>query len=363
MMLLFVLLLVAFLGAWALTGVFRRYSLRRGLLDVPNPRSSHSAPTPRGGGLAIVLVCLGALMGLAVVGSLDERVAATIGGCAAVIALVGWLDDHGHVPALWRIVVQFAAATTAVLLLGGFDTLVLGTYRVYLGPAGIMLAVVGLVWLTNLFNFMDGIDGIAGLEALIVAGAGGIMLVSAGANGLGSAALFAAAAAGGFLVWNWPPARVFMGDVGSGFLGFFLGTLALAGDRAGAVPLHVWALLLAVFLFDATITVVRRLRKEPLHEAHRRHAYQRAVAAGASHRAVTLSVLALNTLLVGLAGSAWTRPRLAPLSLLGSLAALLTVYMLIERRRPMWAEPPVKRHAGGPPDGESSGWRRLKRPV
>jgi Fuc2NAc and GlcNAc transferase len=345
-MFLIALLLSAFFAAWVLTGMVRGYSLRRRLVDVPNQRSSHSTPTPRGGGLSIVLVCLAALLSLAVAGVVDARLAASIGGPAAAIALVGWLDDHGHVPALWRLMVQLVAATAAVLLLGGFETIDLGVHVFNLGFSGHVLAVLGLVWLTNLFNFMDGIDGIAGVEAVIVAGAGGVLLLLGGAVGLGSAALATSAAAAGFLMWNWPPARVFMGDVGSGFLGFFLGALAVAGDRTGALSVTVWTLLLAVFLFDATVTVIRRLGRERLHEAHRRHAYQRAVAAGASHRAVTLAVLALSVAFVGLAAGAWTRPGLTPLWMVIGLTLLVIVYMLIERRRPMWTEPPRRARCG-----------------
>jgi Fuc2NAc and GlcNAc transferase len=352
-MTLVVLLYIAFFAASALTGLVRGYSLRRRLVDVPNQRSLHMAPTPRGGGVAIVVVCLAALLSLAVAGAVDGRVAASIVGPAAVVATVGWLDDHGHVPAIWRLVVQLVAATAAVLLLGGFETLKLGIHYVHLGLAGNVVAVLGLVWLTNLFNFMDGIDGIAGVEAMFVAGAGGVMLLLSGATGLGLAALFTAAAVAGFLVWNWPPARIFMGDVGSGFLGFFLGALALAGDRADALPVSVWTLLLAVFLFDATVTVVRRLGREPLYEAHRRHAYQRAVSAGLSHRAVTLSVLALNIVFVALAAGAWIWPAVAPLSLLVGLILLSAAYMMIEKRQPMWSEPPVQ-HGARPAHPRSS---------
>jgi Fuc2NAc and GlcNAc transferase len=342
------LLLVASLAAWALTGLVRGYSLQRRLVDVPNQRSSHTAPTPRAGGLAVVVVCLAGLLSLAAFGVLDGRLALSVGGPAAAVALIGWLDDHGHVPARWRLLVQLSSAVAVVILLGGFETFDLGTHAVYLGISGHILAILGIAWLTNLFNFMDGIDGIAGVEAVIVAGAGGLMLLLAGATGLGAAALVASAAAAGFLVWNWPPARVFMGDVGSGFLGFLLGAFALAGDKAGALPIAVWGLLLGAFLFDATVTVARRLGREPLYEAHRRHAYQRAVAAGASHRAVTLSVLALNMVLVGLAAAAWMRPALTPLSIVVAVTLLLAAYVRIERRRPMWTEPPAGGHPRNP---------------
>jgi Fuc2NAc and GlcNAc transferase len=343
------LLVIAFLAASVLTGLVRGYSQRRRLLDVPNQRSSHTEPTPRGGGLAIVLISLAAILSLAITGALNGRLAASIAGPAAVVAMVGWLDDHGHVPALWRLMAQFGAAVAAVLLLGGFETYEIGTHSVNLGIGGNLLAVLGLVWLTNLFNFMDGVDGIAGVEAVVVTGAGGAMLLLSGASGLGYVALFTSAATAGFLVWNWPPARIFMGDVGSGFLGFFLGALALASASADAVPVSIWALLLAVFLFDATATVLRRLGREPLHEAHRRHAYQRAVAAGVSHRTVTLTVLGLNAVFVGLAAGAWLWPARAPLYFLAGLILLSTAYMLIEWLRPMWSDPPAGHRTCHPP--------------
>jgi Fuc2NAc and GlcNAc transferase len=331
-------LAVATVTAWWGTCLLRRYALGRSLVDIPNKRSSHSLPTPRGGGLAIVVV---ASVGVAVqlaAGGLDRGVGVGLLVGGGMIALVGWIDDHRDVRAGWRAMAHFAAAVWFVYWVGAPESLWLGAWSLPLGAAAPVLAVVGLVWLTNLFNFMDGIDGIAAGEAVSVSAVGGLLLLASGAPGLAGSALLIAAASLGFLVWNWAPARIFMGDVGSGFLGFMLGALTIASDRAGAVPLLVWMLLLGVFVFDATVTLLRRLRRERFYEAHRRHAYQRAVAAGASHGTVAGFVLMLNALLAIAAAIGWAWPETVPLAILAVLALLILTYVLVERRQPMWAD-------------------------
>jgi Fuc2NAc and GlcNAc transferase len=196
-----------------------------------------------------------------------------------------------------------------------------------LGTAGSLLAVVGLAWLTNLYNFMDGIDGLAASEAVSVGLVGGGILAVAGADGIALAAFSLAATAGGFLVFNWPPAKIFMGDVGSGLLGYAFGVLALASERAGAVPLVVWMFLLAVFIVDATATLIRRVMKgERWYEAHRAHAYQRAVQAGYSHRQVTLAIMGLNVLLAVAAVGAWAVPSLLPVVVIVTAGLLFAVW-------------------------------------
>ncbi|HEU0080065.1 MAG TPA: hypothetical protein VFQ76_20630, partial [Longimicrobiaceae bacterium] len=205
------------------------------------------------------------------------------------------------------------------------------------GVGGALLAVVALVWLTNLYNFLDGIDGIAGGEAVAVGGVGGALLWAAGERGLAAVALVAAAAGAGFLVWNWQPARIFMGDVGSGFLGFLFGALAVASERVEGPPALVWILLLGVFVVDATLTLLRRAgRGERLHEAHRRHAYQRAVQSGLSHARVAGAVLAIDALLAALGAAAWLRPAWALPGFAAGAAVLLLAYAGVERRRPMF---------------------------
>lgn len=331
------LLAAAGVASWALTGAVRRYALAKALLDVPNHRSSHTVATPRGGGIAIVAVALGGIALLAATGILAGRDALALGGGGAMIAAVGWVDDRSHVPARWRSAVHFAAAFWALFWAGGLSSVDLGLVRLELGAAGTVLGAVGIVWLTNLYNFMDGIDGIAGGEALSAGVAGGALLFAAGAPGLGAAALLLAAAGAGFLAWNWPPASIFMGDVGSGFLGFAFCVLAVLSERAGAVPLAAWLMLLGVFIFDATVTLVRRVRNgERFFEAHRRHAYQRAVQSGLSHGRVSGGVLATNLVLAAAAGIAWSERALILPAAAASVGVLAAGYLWVERRRPMW---------------------------
>jgi Fuc2NAc and GlcNAc transferase len=287
-----------------------------------------------------VALAAASLAGIAALGALGvvprAAVLALVGG-GAMIAGIGWLDDRGHVPARWRFLVHLAAASWALFWAGGLPSLSLGAWRVELGVAGPVLGALGIVWLTNLYNFMDGIDGIAGGEALTTGVAAGILLWMGGVPGLGSASLVVAAASAGFLVWNWAPARIFMGDVGSGYLGYVFAVLALFSERQGRLPLMLWAVLLGVFLFDATVTLVRRvMRGERFFDAHRKHAYQRAVQAGWPHSRTSGAVLAVNVLLALAATVGWREPRLVPAALAAGTALVAAAYLWVERRRPMW---------------------------
>ena len=278
-----------------LTGAVRRFALSQGVLDLPNERSSHSKATPRGGGVSVVLTVTGASIALALVGALQKGpLLALLGGIA--VATVGFVDDRRAVAPSVRFVVHVAAGVWAVAALGGLPPLRIGTAIVDLGWSGHSLAVLGIVWTLNLFNFMDGIDGIAASEAVFVTLAGAMLgLLGGGKTDLSTLELVFAAACVGFLLWNWPPAKIFMGDVGSGYLGYVVAVLALASTRDNAIALWVWLILGGVFFVDATVTLVRRvIRGEPIHRAHRSHAYQWLARRWGSHRRVTLVVLMLN---------------------------------------------------------------------
>ena len=281
-----------------ITGVIRRQALARGMLDVPNARSSHSVPTPRGGGLGIVLVTVAGLALLAWCGRLDLPLLLALTGGGLAVAAIGFIDDRRSVPATVRLLVHVAAALWAVWWLGGLPPIRFGSDVYVFGLGGSVLAVMGIVWSLNLFNFMDGIDGIAGGEAVFMCLAAVLVAALAGSGTLNNpAALVLAGATAGFLFWNWPPARVFMGDVGSGFLGFALAVLALAAARTDPVALLVWSILGAFFIADSGVTLVRRmLRRARLHEAHRSHAYQHLAQRWQSHRRVTIAVLLGNLL-------------------------------------------------------------------
>jgi Fuc2NAc and GlcNAc transferase len=283
--------------AWFLTALLRRYALARSLLDVPNARSSHSLPTPRGGGVAIVVaflagLCLAFFAGLGIAAELFYALL----GAGLGIALLGFLDDHGHIAARWRLLGHFLAAAWALYWLGGLPPLAVFGGLLQLSWIGHVLAAFYLVWLLNLYNFMDGIDGIASVEAICVCLGGAILYALLETSLLTDLPLLMLAAAVlGFLLWNFPPARIFMGDAGSGFLGIVLGVLSLQAAWISPVLLWGWLILLGVFIVDATLTLLRRLlRGEKVYEAHRSHAYQYASRQFGRHLPVTLAVLAIN---------------------------------------------------------------------
>ena len=287
---------VAFVVAAIATGAMRHYALRKNLIDIPNLRSSHELPTPRGGGVAIVFAFFIATILLVSLGLIDAKIASALLVGGGAMALVGFLDDRWHLSASVRFGVHLAAAIWAVTLLGGISETAPANWGLRGLWTGRLFAVLTLVWTTNLFNFMDGLDGIAGSEAVFVSGAGAWLNWRAGgAPGLTAAMACLAATCLGFLRWNWPPARIFMGDVGSGFLGFSLAVLGLAASQKGMLPIEIWAILGAVFLVDATVTLIRRLaRGERWFEAHRTHAYQNLARRWKAHLPVTMLVLVVD---------------------------------------------------------------------
>lgn len=278
-----------------LTGGLRRYALSKSLMDIPNARSSHSVPTPRGGGVSIVIAFLLAVTVLGWQQLMPMSAVAAVIGAGGLIAVIGFMDDHGHIAARWRLLGHFAAAAWALFWLGGLAPLSLFGAVIDLGLVGHVLAAFYLVWVLNLYNFMDGIDGIASVEALTACCGAGIIYALTGFAELAWAPVLLAAAVAGFLFWNFPPARIFMGDAGSGFLGIALGILSLQAARAEPRFLWVWLILLGVFIVDATLTLFRRLlRGDKVYEAHRSHAYQFASRHFGRHLPVTVAVALIN---------------------------------------------------------------------
>jgi Fuc2NAc and GlcNAc transferase len=313
---------LAFVAAAVVTPLVRDFVASRGLLDIPNERSSHTRATPRGGGIGIVVSMSGALVILALLGNTERGLflALTVGGGA--VAAVGFLDDRHKLPARWRLLVHTLAALWAVYWVGGLGTVQLGGHLARLGLIGSAFAVLGVVWVVNLFNFMDGIDGIAAGEALFVAAAGALLALSAGNHGVAGVASIFACACAGFLCWNWPPARVFLGDVGSGYLGYVVIVLALADTEARPVAIWQWFILGALFFTDSTLTLLRRLfRGDRVYEAHRQHAYQLLSRRWGSHLRVTLLVLAVDVLWL-FPCAVWSATRPAWAILAAVLAAL-----------------------------------------
>jgi Fuc2NAc and GlcNAc transferase len=331
----------AFLAALVLTGLARRIAVARSVLDVPNERSSHTSPTPSGGGLAIVAVVLSGVAILWVTGVLGRGESWAILGGGALVAVVGWLDDRRSLGASTRLAAHVVAAGWALWWLGGMPFLTTGHDVHSLGMFGTVLAGLAIVWAINVTNFMDGIDGLAAGEVVTVTLTAALLLAEAHPP-LAAAAALTGGAALGFLPWNWRPARIFMGDTGSGFLGFVLAVLAVASERAGALPALVWIVLYAVFATDATVTLLRRAwRGERWYSAHRSHAYQRAVQAGWSHARVTATVLLVNVGLGLLAWRAAARPELLGAALAAAAGVTGLAYCLVERQRPMAPRAPT----------------------
>ncbi len=323
-----VVAVAAALSCWLATGVLIPILRRRAVLDRPNERSLHLTPTLRGGGIAVTGTVLLAWVTLYETGSSASGIIGITLG-AGILAAVSWVDDlRGLSPGV-RLVAQAAAVTIGILALPEAR----GPLEAWLGPA-LYFAAAGLLWIwwINLFNFMDGIDGLAASEAAAIGG-GVLLFTSVGEGRDPVAALLAAAFVGaaiGFLVWNWSPARIFLGDVGSIPLGYLSGFLLL-----GLAARGYWKIALILplyFLADATITLCRRLlRGERVWQAHRQHFYQRAVRDGLGHAGVVRRVVAADLLLIGCGWAAengW-----GPVALGAAIAIVGTLLVALGRGR------------------------------
>lgn len=283
--------LAAFVVALAATGALTRAEGWLRIMDRPNERSLHTRPTPRTGGLAI---CLASAIGLtvsALFGWGARAELAWIAAAALVIGVVSFVDDRTPLPARTRLVAQLAGA--GLIAIGGLmpEAVAWPGGKLMLDPQwlGAALWVVFIVWMVNLYNFMDGMDGLAGGMAVFGFGTLGVLGALAGDPAYGGICWVIAASAAGFLVWNFPPARIFMGDTGSSTLGLMAAGLALWADARALFPLWISLLVFFPFVFDATVTLVRRsLEGKRIWEAHRTHYYQRLVQAGWTHRRTAL---------------------------------------------------------------------------
>ncbi len=308
--------LIACLGTAVLIPVLRRAAV----LDRPNQRSSHTAPTPRGGGIAVVAAILFAWLVLAIGGAVEAKLLIICGG-ALLLAAISGIDDVRSLPAAPRLLAQLIAVAVGMTVLAPLGPVFQRWLPGWLDAVAVALC---WIWFVNLFNFMDGIDGMAGSEAAAIA-AGLVVFASTGLGASGSLANLAApvcVAALGFLVWNWSPARIFLGDVGSVPLGYLLGFLLLSTAARGFWKI---ALILPLyFLADATITLLRRLaRGERIWQPHRSHFYQQATQRGLAHAAVVWRVIAANVVLIG---GGWTAENTSggvSLAIAGAVVAVL----------------------------------------
>ncbi len=303
--------LVAFAGSATLTIWLRPILARSGAVTQPGPANIGRA-VPRGGGLAIVMATVAAAGATPLIAATGRPSLLGFVAPALAIASVSLWDDFRTVSALLRLAVHIAAAAAVVWALGPIGEVSVGRVgRISLGDAAWPLSILWIVGMTNAFNFMDGIDGIAGLTAVV---AGGCLAVAAFAVGCEPAAIIAgslAAAAAGFLIDNWPPAKIFMGDVGSTFCGFVLAALPLLAPASGRAALvTVVVCVMWPFVFDASTTFLRRIaRRENVLTTHHCHIYQRLVMAGWSHRSVATLYGGLAAMTGGFAAASLVWPR------------------------------------------------------
>ena len=324
--------IAAFAVSLGVVRLVERYARVVGLVDVPNVRSSHVAARPRGGGIGIVLGVVLPLTAAAFVHPIPRTMWALI-SAPSFVAAVGLWDDIRRIGPWPRLLAQAVAAVWIVIGVGAIDRLPLPPpLDVPLGVLGPALTLVWLVGVTNFFNFMDGLDGLAGGQAIVTLSALAWAMWPEEAAGL---ALVTAAASAAFLLRNWSPARVFLGDVGSSFLGLMLATLPLAGsaDVRPRLTLLV-AVSLALFLLDPVATLFARARRgAALGVAHREHAYQQFVAPGASHATVVARLLVTAAALSLVAVAGYQQPSLAWLGVIAATIAFGVEWWLAARRR------------------------------
>ncbi|MEP5765232.1 MAG: glycosyl transferase family 4 [Halieaceae bacterium] len=310
-------LALSFVAALLASGAYLRLAQRWQLFDIPNHRSAHSQPIPRGGGVGLFAGVWLAFLYLLASGYAWPLQYLYVLLLATALVLVGVCDDRLGLPVRWRLLLYALAAAVAMWLL--------------LAPAPLWLlalATLYSLWILNLFNFMDGIDGIAASEAVFVFAAAALLSIWSGTEGAYPLlCLLLAAASLGFLHWNWAPARLFMGDAGSIPLGFLLAALSVAGESGGGLPFVVWLILLAAFIADASYTLCwRAWQREPVTEAHSRHLYQRLARHWSSHGRVVQCLLAYNLLwLLPLAVLALQLPAWSPAALAAAYLPLLPV--------------------------------------
>lgn len=311
------MLLASFLISFLLTGYMRHYALKKNIIDNPNERSSHTIPTPRGGGVSIVITFLSFLVLLMFTQHLAISTGLILLCSGFGIAVLGFLDDHGHINSMLRLAIHFIIAIAVVFALGGFSEVALFNETLHLGWFANIIAVLFLVWLLNLYNFMDGINGIASVEAITTTISLAIIYLLFSSSLSIKLLLTLAACVFGFMLWNFPKARIFMGDAGSGFLGMTLGVLALMALKVDTALFCAWIICLGVFIVDATFTLIRRVTNgHKMYDAHRSHAYQYA-SRRYGHTIVTITVLLINL--------CW----LAPVAYLASQRVLMPEALLL----------------------------------
>lgn len=331
-----ILSLVLYFLSVGLVPLYRRFAQKKGILDIAGNRSSHEGATPRGGGVVfVVLWFITTLLG-GVFGLFSSAELLSFLPMSLAAACLGFWDDYKGLSAKLRLLGQTLIAVLFVLTLGGIQEFHLFTATpTHLSLFAWMFAILGIIWSINSFNFMDGIDGLASIEATFVLAVGAFIFWLAGVPSLALLAWSMVVFVLGFLVWNWPKADIFMGDVGSYCLGFLIGAFAIVGDVWYNIPITIWIILYTFFWFDATITLLRRLYyKKHWATPHRDHAYQRLYQAGFAPSLILYMIIGLNLLFSGLALLGYFYQNYLWLLFLSALFIMILFYFFVEKKLP-----------------------------
>jgi len=318
----FATLALAPLSRWIVIKIEEK-SIRLGLVDKPNERSSHKQPTPRGGGLAFVVLSLLATSIIVLFFDSNHKLAFALLAGGSIVAAVGFKDDLSGLTVQARFAMQITAAIIATAILGGLPSIEFGSYQFDVGWASFPISVFVIVWSTNLYNFMDGIDSFAGAQGIhVFSFFAGALLWLGDFESAWIAVSFALSIAG-FLMRNWPPAKIFMGDVGSGFLGFSIAVFAIHLQNTNKLSLLISTIAYSAFAFDATSTLIKRTLqgKNPL-KGHREHAYQVLHHVHQwPHRKISIALMVFNLVISAIGITAFLNPSLA------AKAGLLTILL------------------------------------
>lgn len=314
-----------FLLSLSLTYIIRIIALKKSLLAIPNERSLHSIATPHGGGIAIAICWFLGLIYLFTCKNLEASLFYAL-MAGVVLSLVSYWDDMYELSPKIRLFLQASISLLGLYMLGGLSKIDSGMFVLENQIITNIVAFLGIMWCINLYNFLDGIDGYAGSEAVFL-GLAGYLLFG------GEHYLVLVVSVGGFLVWNWHKAKIFMGDVGSTLLGYTVAILALYSQNQGT-SIVVWLILFGLFWFDATLTLYRRYKNgEKLSQAHRKHTYQRLVQSGWSHQKVVVVAIGINIFLAILGYIAFQNQGLAFMCFAVALISLFWVVKIVDKRK------------------------------
>ena len=328
--------LTLFLLSTVFVRAFCTLASRYGLLDLPNARSTHREKVPRGGGVVFVLLWLIGLILSHQWQWISARELFVFLPSVAAISLLGFWDDCRSLPASVRFYIQMGIAVVTLYGVGDLSSFHLQHSAFYLGYAGYILGLLGLVWSTNVFNFMDGLDGFSACEALFVFSIGGLLFWWQGHPEIAGLAWMLTAGVLGFLMWNWPKAKVFMGDAGSYCLGFSIALFAIVGDSWYQIPISLWVILYSLFWFDATVTLIRRfIRKENISTPHLNHAFHRLYRAGYTATQILTGAIIINAVLAGATIFLYFNRAWIMYGVISTIVLLSILYLMIERIYPM----------------------------